>query len=110
MIYLTNSISKQTARFPRYSDNEGTGGWQLSFEQPQANITHLIARTEVTIERQYIDVSFRLPDVVSVGEYIYTLTRGTDVMAHGIAVIGDYHDERVTFDETNRIIQYGRYE
>lgn len=108
MIYVDNSARKQTVMFPRYSEADVTGGWSLAFEQPQAGVRYIVARTEIAeAAGHYVPVTFRLPDVVSAGEYVYTLTCGGVVVSRGLARIGEYHEAPAVYREAYNVKQYG---
>lgn len=108
MLYLKNNTERQTVMLPRHSDVNGEGGWLLTFEQTAAGVRQRVVNMNVREGRNYVEATFRLPDLIGVGEFVYTLTHGGVVMSRGLAVVGDYHTERVTFKDKYTVKQYGQ--
>ena len=110
MVYLDNNMRKQAVDFPLFSAEEGTGEWSLVLTHRMTATDYPITRATFIVGRQYVTASFRLPDFMDVGEYVYTLTRGGIMMSHGLCVIGEYHEQPKAYESGYNVKEYGKYE
>lgn len=109
MVYLKNGMARQTADFPLFSAESGTGEWSLVLTHRATGTYYRVSRTDVIEGRQYATATFRLSETLDVGEYVYTLTRGGITMSHGLCVVGAYHEQSKAYNSGYNVKQYGRY-
>ena len=57
--------------------------------------------TDLCTSAMFYQFNINLPEGMSEGEYEYTLLDGENVMAKGLAQVGDYTPSKQTYNNTN---------
>ena len=105
MLYLDNTTDPQTVLIPREVDARAA---VLDLEL-RSTVTQRVYPLNVTSARDghhYWAVRFSLPEGMEDGEYEYTARVGVNAVASGLAVVGDYSDEKTIY---NKAITYEQY-
>ena len=106
MIYLANTTDAQVAYIPRDTDFAGTLSLSLkstvNLDTPYTPATVL----DLNVFRTVYAVAVALPEGIQPGEYQYELKAGGVPVSTGLAVIGEYAQER---EQYNKTITYEQY-
>ena len=105
-MYLKQTTKEQEVYIPRNYATPSVGAVVLTLNDVMGDgeLTVNVADIEV-YDRSYM-LAVKLSKKVTEGEYEYTLRIGGEVVATGLAQVGDYKANIISYDEETDIEQY----
>lgn len=106
MLYIKKTTSVQEVTIPRNLSmpTEGKVTLALADVMGDGEVATTVESIDI-YDRVYV-VGVKLPKKVAEGEYEYTLRIGNAVVATGIAQVGDYKGEIISYEQETDIEQY----
>lgn len=108
MIYIKNEINtNQLILIPRYFEDPISDA-RLRLVNKISEYIIELDPVNYNLLPKYHSMEIVLREKLIEGEYSYTLSGVNGVESFGIAVVGDYKNEKTSYDVINKKIQYNK--
>lgn len=106
MLYLKQTTKEQEAYIPRNYATPSVGATTLTLNAVMGDGELAVNVAAMEMYDRAYKLAVKLSKKVTEGEYEYTLRIGGEVVATGLAQVGDYKANIISYDEETDIEQY----
>lgn len=106
MLYLKQTTTEQEAYIPRNYATPSVGAVMLTLNDVMGDGELAVNVADMEVYDRAYKLAVKLSKKVTEGEYEYTLRIGGEVVATGLAQVGDYKANIISYDEETDIEQY----
>lgn len=106
MLYLKQTTTEQEAYIPRNYATPSVGATTLMLNDVMGDGELAVNVADIEVYDRAYKLAVKLSKKVTEGEYEYTLRIGGEVVATGLAQVGDYKANIISYDEETDIEQY----
>lgn len=106
MLYIKQTTSVQSVAVPRNYALPFSGATTLTLSDVMGGGDIAVSVRSLEVFDRVYKLSVKLSKKMTEGEYEYTLRIGGEIVATGLAQVGDYQAEVINYEEENDIEQY----
>lgn len=106
MFYLKQTTKEQEVYIPRNYATPSVGAVVLTLNDVMGDGELTVNVADIEVYDRTYKLAVKLSKKVTEGEYEYTLRIGGEVVATGLAQVGDYKANIISYDEETDIEQY----
>lgn len=105
-MYLKQTTTEQEVYIPRNYATPSVGAVVLTLNDVMGDGELMVNVADIEVYDRAYKLAVKLSKKVTEGEYEYTLRIGGEVVATGLAQIGNYKANIISYDEETDIEQY----